>query len=330
MTLLKSLHLFKNKISRTLLSILKNCEDLQIIDISENQFAGSIPSWIGQRHSSLIVLNLRSNNFFGHIPKELCNLTSLQILDLSQNKLFGSIPRCVNNFSAMASISQNNLQDLLVVDGDTMDFERASLVIKGQVREYSTNLRLVRTLDLSKNYLSGEIPQEVTSLQGLQSLNFSFNILTGRIPENIGDMVSLESLDFSVNQLSGHIPPSMSKLSFLSKLNLSMNHLTGRIPSSTQLQSLPESSFIGNELCGPPLTDNCTINDAKPDIGKGRSKDRGGREVDWFYVSMAPGFVVGFWVVWGPVLVNRRWRIGYFQFLDRMGYKLSCVVGKTW
>uniref|UniRef100_A0A2N9EUU9 Leucine-rich repeat-containing N-terminal plant-type domain-containing protein n=1 Tax=Fagus sylvatica TaxID=28930 RepID=A0A2N9EUU9_FAGSY len=330
LSLLRSLHLFKNKISGTLLPILKNCEDLQIIDISENQFAGSIPSWIGQRHSSLIVLNLRSNNFFGHIPKELCNLTSLQILDLSQNKLFGSIPRCVNNFSAMASISQNNLQDLLVVDGDTVDFERASLVIKGQVREYSTNLQLVRTLDLSKNYLSGEIPKEVTSLQGLQSLNFSFNILTGRIPENIGDMVSLESLDLSENQLSGHIPPSMSNLTFLSLLNLSMNHLTGKIPSSTQLQSLHESSFIGNELCGPPLTDNCTINDAKPDTGKERSKDSGGREVDWFYVSMAPGFVVGFWVVWGPVLVNRRWRIGYFQFLDRMGYKLSCVVGKTW
>jgi Leucine-rich repeat (LRR) protein len=177
LSLLRSLHLFKNKISGTLLPILKNCEDLQIIDISENQFAGSIPSWIGQRHSSLIVLNLRSNNFFGHIPKELCNLTSLQILDLSQNKLFGSIPRCVNNFSAMASISHNNLQELLVVDGDTVDFEKASLVIKGQVREYSTNLRLVRTLDLSKNYLSGEIPIEVTSLQGLQSLNFSFNNL---------------------------------------------------------------------------------------------------------------------------------------------------------
>jgi Leucine-rich repeat (LRR) protein len=330
LSLLKSLHLSKNKIFGTLLSILKNCEDLQVIDVSENQFAGSIPSWIGQRHSSLIVLNLRSNNFFGHIPKELCNLTSLQILDLSQNRLFGSIPRCVNNFSAMASISQNNLQDLLVVDGDSVDFEKASLVIKGQLREYSTNLHLVKIVDLSKNNLSGEIPKEVTSLQGLQSLNFSFNILTGRIPENIGDMVSLESLDFSVNQLSGHIPPSMSKLTFLSKLNLSMNHLTGGIPSSTQLQSLHESSFIGNELCGPPLTDNCTINDAKPDTGKERSKDRGGREVDWFYVSMAPGFVVGFWVVWGPVLVNRRWRIGYFQFLDRMVYKLSCIVGKAW
>ena len=113
----------------------------------------------------------------------------------------------------------------------------------------------------------------------------------------------------------------MSKLSFLSKLNLSMNNLFGKIPSSTQLQSLSASSFIGNKLCGPPLTDSCTINYANPDTkDKGSS---GGREVDWFYVGMALGFVVGFWVVWGPLLVNKKWRIMYFQFLDRMGYRLG-------
>ncbi|KAM3744068.1 hypothetical protein ACB098_06G024000 [Castanea mollissima] len=321
LSLLKSLHLSNNRISGKLLHFLKNCTDLEIIDISENKFFGIIPSWIGQRHSSLLILNLRSNNFHGPIPKQLCALTSLQILDLSHNKLFGSIPGCVNNLNAMASTSHNILQDLFVVDGDSVDFERALLVIKGQVLEYTTNLGLLRTIDLSKNNLSGEIPKEMTSLQGLQSLNLSFNNLTGRIPENIGAMGSLESLDFSENQLSGHIPPSMSKLSFLSRLNLSMNNLFGKIPSSTQLQSLSASSFIGNKLCGPPLTDNCTINYAKPDTkDKGSS---GGREVDWFYVAMAFGFVVGFWVVWGPLLMNRKWRITYFQFLDRMDFILK-------
>ena len=243
-----------------------------------------------------------------HTETTMCS--SLQILDLSHNKLFGSIPGCVNNLTAMTSTSNNILQDLFVVDGDSMDFERALLVIKGQVLEYTTNLGLLRTIDLSKNNLSREIPKEVTNLQGLQSLNLSLNNLTGRILENIGAMGSLESLDFSENQLSGRIPPSMSKLSFLSKLNLSLNNLLGRIPSSTQVQSLSASSFIGNKLCGPPLMDNCTINYAKSD-----TKDKGSsgrREVDWFYVGMALGFVVGFWVVWGPLLMNRKWRIMYF------------------
>ena len=112
---------------------------------------------------------------------------------------------------------------------------------------------------------------------------------------------------------------------------MSNNKLIGRIPSSTQLQSLDASSFIGNELCGPPLTDNCTTNDAKPNTENKGSKDTGGgHEMDWFYVSMALGFVVGFWVVWGPLLMNRQWRMVYFQFLDCMGYKLRGVVAKTW
>ena len=134
----------------------------------------------------------------------------------------------------------------------------------------------------------------MASLQGLQSLNLSFNILTGRIPKNIGDMGSLESIDFSINQLSSQIPQSMSSLTFLNHLNLSKNYLIGRIPSGTQLQSLSASSFFGNKLCGPTLTDNCTINYIKPNIENKRSKDLGGLKVDWFFVSIALGFVVGF------------------------------------
>ena len=63
-----------------------------------------------------------------------------------------------------------------------------------------------------------------------------------------------------------------------------MNNLFRRIPSSTQLQSLSASNFIGNKLCGPPFTNNCTVNDAKPN-----TKDKGsngGSRVDWFYVGI--------------------------------------------
>ena len=256
-------------------------------------------------------------------------------MDLSHNKLFGSIPKCVENFNVMATNKNSNYAIYLYSFSFNLDefekLESALLVIKGKVYEYGSIVPQVKSIDLSKNNFSGEIPKELTSLQGLQSLNLSFNIFTGRIPESIGDMRSLESIDFSRNQLSGEIPPSISSLNFLSQLNLSNNKLIGKIPSSTQLQSLDASGFIGNELCGPPLTDNCTTNDAKPNTENKGSKDiGGGHEVDWFYVSMALGFVVGFWVLWGPLLMNRQWRMVYFQFLDRMGYKIRGVVAKTW
>ena len=145
--------------------------------------------------------------------------------------------------------------------GEYIFLEIELLVIKGKVSEYSTILQLVKSMNLSKNNLLGEIPKEVTSLQGLQSLNLSYNLLSRSIPENICSMGSLESIDFSVNKLSGQIPLSMSNMTFLNHLNLSNNNLIGKIPLSTQIQSLNASNFIGNKLCGPPLTDNC------PEIG---------------------------------------------------------------
>ncbi|KAL0011499.1 hypothetical protein SO802_006607 [Lithocarpus litseifolius] len=330
---LSYLHLDNNRFSRKLPSSLINCKELVTIDIAKNDFVGSIPSWIGHRLSSLVILNLHSNNFQGYIPEELCYLTSLQILDLSHNKLFGSIPGCVHNFSAMAT-SKNSAYPFLLYQSfreyGSQHFESQLVVIKGKDLEYSTTLQLVKIIDLSNNNLSGEIPEEVTYLKGLQSLNLSFNILTGRIPEKIGDLGSVESIDFSSNQLSGQIPQSMSSLTFLSQLNLSNNNLIGKIPSSTQLQSLNESNFFGNKLCGPPLTDNCTIKDAQPNTENKERKVFSGLEVDWFYVFMALGFVVGFWVVLGPLLLNRQWRVLYFQFLDHQGYKLRGVVIQTW
>ena len=185
---------------------------------------------------------------------------------------------------------------------------------------------MVKSIDLSKNSLSGKIPIEVTSLQGLQSLNLSYNLFTRSIPENIGSMGSLESIDFSLNQLSGQIPSSISSLTFLNHLNLSNNNLIGKIPLSTQLQTFNASSFIGNQLCGPPLTNNCTISGVQPNNGYIGVKDRGGLVVEWFYVSPLLGFVVGFWVVCGPLLYKKQWRMTYFQFLDQMWYKLKDVV----
>ena len=331
---LRYLHLYNNTFSGKLLSSLINCKELVTIDIGENEFVGSIPSWIGLRLSNLMILSLRSNNFHGRIPKEVCALTSLQILDLSRNKLVGGIPRRVKNFSAMAT--NNNSHDALISYGFSMgmveneQLDSAMLVIKGQIVEYGTILRLVKSIDLSRNNFSGEIPKEVTSLQGLQSLNLSFNTFIGRIPESIGVMGLLESMDFFGNQLSGKISPSMSNLTFLSQLNLSNNKLIGKIPLSTQLESLDASSFVGNKLCGPPLTDKCNLNDVNPHIENKGSKDTSGLKVDWFYVSMALGFVVGFWVLWGPLLLNKQWRILYFQFLDRMEYKLRGAMAKTW
>ncbi|XP_017976568.1 PREDICTED: probable LRR receptor-like serine/threonine-protein kinase At4g36180 [Theobroma cacao] len=320
---IRLLNLRNNSLFGEVPSAMQHIADLKILDLSENQFSGSVPAWMGENLTGLMVLNLRSNNFHGHIPDKICALHSLQILDLASNNISGAIPKCFSNLSAMAT---KNKTLWYFANGAIWDsflsmsyFLDTLLFTRGREFDYSTTLVLVTSIDLSANSLRGEISKELGNLVGLMSLNLSRNLLTGKIPENIGNMESLESLDLSMNRLYGEIPSSFSGLNFLNHLNLSYNKLTGQIPLSTQLQSFDMFSYIGNHLCGPPVTKNCSANGATPNVTNAGSK---GSKVNGLYVSIVLGFVIGFWAVVAPLLFIRSWRFAYYHKLDDVGRKL--------
>ncbi|KAL7253660.1 hypothetical protein ACSBR1_008077 [Camellia fascicularis] len=296
------LNLGNNNLSGGIPNCWKNWPYLKVLKLENNNLMGTIPHSIGHL-AFLESLHLRHNNFSGKLPQSLQHCTKLVLIDLARNEFIGSIPTWIgNSFShLMVLILRSNK-----FQGEVQ--ENTFLVIKGREVEYSTTLKLVTSMDLSKNNLSGEIPMGLTKLVGLYSLNLSGNHFTGKIPKNIGDMKQLESLDFSLNKLCGEIPLSMSSLTFLSHLNLSYNNLIGQIPLSTQLQSLEISSFVGNKLCGPPLP-NCDTNKVIPKVGHGGNEEGEGFPDVWFYEISALGFGVGFWVVVGPLLFKMRWRI---------------------
>ncbi|XP_022719111.1 LRR receptor-like serine/threonine-protein kinase FLS2 [Durio zibethinus] len=320
------LNLRNNKLSGELPLTLQNNRDLFMLDVGENQFGGSIPKWIGESLPNLVILSLRSNSFDGHIPEELCQLSSLQILDLGDNKISGAIPKCFKNLTAMVTKPYDT--DAVIdyfVDGEFIRSEL--LVMKGRVDEYTTTLSLVTTMDLSYNNFIGDIPKELASLEGLQSLNLSGNSLKGKIPEHIGNMRLLESLDFSRNHLHGSIPVSFSNLNFLSHLNLSYNNLTGRIPSSTQLQSFDKFSYIGNHLCGPPVTEDCSTKVVTPPNatieGSHDEESEGWFEKYGIYVSVVIGFVVGFWGVVAPLYLIKSWGLAYYEKVESIRRNFS-------
>ena len=196
--------------------------------------------------------------------------------------------------------------------------------MKGMVMDYSTTLKLVKTLDLSDNNLSGEIPDQVTRLVGLQSLNLSNNLLVGRIPDNIGAIEVLECVDLSANNLSGEIPKSMSQLSFLSYLNLSNNKLTGKIPSGTQFQSFTAASFLGTNLYGPPLTtESRTYKPVPPNPSKSVAENVDDEpKVNWFYLCVEFGFLFGFLGVTGRIIFSESWDLCIFNFWKTLKKKI--------
>ncbi|XP_073112533.1 receptor-like protein EIX2 [Elaeis guineensis] len=309
---LESLHLSNNNLSGELPLSLKSCARLNTLDLGQNRFIGAVPSWIGESLSSLKILRLRSNKLVGNIPPNLSRLRALQILDLASNNLSGTIPSSFENFTAMKVSGEMN--GTILKNFDRYN-ENIQVTIKGIYIEYTILLPLVIIMDLSNNNLSGMIPEELTSLFGLVSLNLSGNHLTGEITEKIGTLQQLESLDLSRNNLFGGIPSSIIDLTFLSYLNLSYNNLSGKVPSGNQFQTFIDSSiYAGNpDLCGFPLSQKCidegTIqgpNAIGGDEENDNAMDEEGSEMEWLYMGMGLGFAVGFWIVFGPLLFNRK------------------------
>ncbi|CAD5193658.1 unnamed protein product [Musa acuminata subsp. malaccensis] len=318
---LKYLFLSNNSFSGNLSPRITNTmPSLQWFDLSTNNMSGEIP--FSYYSSNLLLLDLSSNKLVGGVPESLCNL---QMLDLRSNAFNGSIPRLSSLPSLrILDLSNNNLSG--TIPQSFGDF-------RSEIK-YTTSKQLsIDTLiDLSNNYLSGNIPEELGNLHGLRSLNLSGNYLIGQIPRSIDVMKQLEVLDLSRNNLSGAIPSGLATLNFLDHLNLSYNNLSGSIPTGNQLQTFTDPSiYIGNPyLCGPPLPINCTVNIAKA-IEEEQNEDSSESKMEtlWLYTSITLGFITGFWLICGSLLLRRTWRITYFRAIDNMIDKLYVVMVVT-
>lgn len=88
------------------------------------------------------------------------------------------------------------------------------------------------------------------------------------------------------------------------------------------------SSFVGNDLCGSPLPlscRNCCEDEGDEFEENDESDDES--EVDWFYVLVLLGYVVGFSAVCIILVLNKSWREAYFRWLDLIWDKI-CVYFK--
>ncbi|KAI9099616.1 hypothetical protein K1719_024621 [Acacia pycnantha] len=74
-------------------------------------------------------------------------------------------------------------------------------------------------------------------------------------------------------------------------------------PKGTQLQSFEADSFVGNDLSGPPLPNNC--DDPKHIPKHEHNAKEGKEEINWLYVIMPLAFVSGFWA---GFVFGKSWR----------------------
>ncbi|XP_058181352.1 receptor-like protein 7 [Rhododendron vialii] len=324
---------------------------LQVLDLSNNMLSGSIPQCLIENCTETLgVLNLGNNslsgNIFGTFPQECV----LKTLDLNRNHLEGHVPESLSNCAILEvlNLGSNNIKGnfpcFLKNSSNLHVLVLRSNGFQGGIRcpgLNSTTWPKLQIIDIALNNFSGDLPPEwflhwnAMMLDGnnpkpdlnhlhyvyLNLNNFYYQdkvtvTVKGLEIELVKILTAFTSVDFSVKWEHS---AKIARLTFLSVLNLSYNQLVGRIPQGYQFQTFSSISFDGNKgLCGFPLTD--CYKEAKPTLPtlEGRQSYTQEDEINWVYITITLGYIVGFGVIVGPLLYSKRWRQCYYKPVDRV------------
>ncbi|XP_048422768.1 receptor-like protein 9DC3 [Pyrus x bretschneideri] len=170
---------------------LVNCVRLEYLVLSNNQFSGVFPIWLGTL-PELKLLAMRHNGFY--VPSLFPDIIINKLAYMYTNVIYE-----VSGLRIHKSIGY-----------------ALTLATKGKIPKFIGNLKELRSLNLSHNILTGSIPSSFGNLMKLESLDLSQNKLSGQIPQQLRQLTFLGSFNVSHNNLTGPIPEGTQ----LSSLNI--------------------------------------------------------------------------------------------------------------
>ncbi|CAK9143649.1 unnamed protein product [Ilex paraguariensis] len=242
--------------SGTLSPLISKLTQLTILDLSDNNFHGPIPSLSSL--TNLQFLSLRSNSFSGAVPPSITTLKSLQFLDLAYNSLTGSLPNSMNSLTSLTrlDLSFNKLVGSLPkLPPNLLVLAVKANSLSGPLYKSSfDDLTQLEVVELSQNSLSGTLQAWFFLLPSLQQVNLSNNSFTSvQISKPTNPNSDLIAVDLGFNKIEGYLPINFSAYPLLSSLTLSYNRLRGPIPSEFgNKKSLKRLFLDGNFLNGSP------------------------------------------------------------------------------
>ncbi|XP_071720955.1 uncharacterized protein [Rutidosis leptorrhynchoides] len=121
--------------------------------------------------------------------------------------------------------------------------------IMGALPGTLSQLKSLKFLAVSRNFISHEIPATLGELRELRTLDLSYNQLTGTIPWALGGLPSLTNVILCHNHLTGSLPRFDSQM--LTRLDVKHNDLSGSIGSDGLPSSLQYLSLSWNRFSGP-------------------------------------------------------------------------------
>ncbi|XP_059452680.1 receptor-like protein Cf-9 homolog [Corylus avellana] len=210
--MLEYLHVGNNQINDTFPFWLGILSRLKVLVLRSNAFQGSIKSFeINDTFPELHIIDLSQNNFSGNLPTEyfrhwnamkVVGANELKYMEVnSRRDGFGSSIQCTITISYKGiTLKYEKILDVFrVIDLSGNRFD-------GEIPELVGSLKGLHSLNLSNNALIGHIPPSLGNLTNLESMDLSQNKLFGEIPAQLTQLFSLEYFNVSNNRLTGAIP----------------------------------------------------------------------------------------------------------------------------
>ncbi|XP_031286454.1 receptor-like protein 35 [Pistacia vera] len=264
------LDLSNNRLSGIIPECMGNFSSLRVLDLRKNRFYGSIPGTFAEgNHYTLDLGNKKINDTF---PYWLGNLLELRVLVLCSNKFYGSIRDCSKTNKCFPKLrifdlSNNSFSNFL----PTLYFKNLEAMM--DVGEDERELEYMGEdyyQDSAILTWKGHEIQLGRIITTCTTIDFSNNYFHGKIPRVIGNLHALRLLNLSHNNLSGCIPsgnipdhifrsPNLQFLSLRGNLNLTGVFPKGQIPIPPPYLTI--FSLSNNELTGeiPHLTCNMSM-----------------------------------------------------------------------
>ncbi|XVF18633.1 hypothetical protein REPUB_Repub11eG0039400 [Reevesia pubescens] len=212
---LEVLNLGDNKLTDTFPHWLAPLPRLQVLILRFNRLHGSIPNSIASSNfSALQIIDLSQNELTGPLPTILFqNLRAMKDVPRKRSpesylyKTDGRVRYVYESYQASVIVTVKRSQMELVKTLElfiAMDF--SNNLFYGQIPEELGELISLQMLNFSRNNFTGPIPPSFGNLVALESLDLSSNKLGGEIPSQLTSLTFLAVLKLSRNDLVGPIP----------------------------------------------------------------------------------------------------------------------------